>query len=39
MDAGWRFLDLDKIDGFYSAAVFESIGKHVGDRKGRRDHP
>jgi len=31
MDAGWRFLDLDKIDGFYSAAVFESIGKHVGE--------
>lgn len=26
----WRFLDLDKIDGFYSAALFESIGKHVG---------
>jgi len=26
----WRFLDLDKIDGFYSAAVFESIGIHVG---------
>lgn len=26
----WRFLDLDKIDGFYSAALFESIGKYVG---------
>jgi len=26
----WRFLDLDKIDGFYTAAVFESIGSHVG---------
>ncbi len=26
----WRFLDLDKIDGFYSAAIFESIGRHVG---------
>jgi lipoate-protein ligase A len=26
----WRFLDLDKIDGFYSAALFESVGKHVG---------
>ncbi len=26
----WRFLDLDKIDGFYSAALFESRGKHVG---------
>ncbi len=26
----WRFLDLDNIDGFYSAALFESIGKHVG---------
>ena len=26
----WRFLDIDKIDGFYSAALFESIGKHVG---------
>ncbi len=26
----WRFLDLDKIDGFYSAALFESIAKHVG---------
>ncbi|MDP2767507.1 MAG: biotin/lipoate A/B protein ligase family protein [Candidatus Methanoperedens sp.] len=26
----WRFLDLDKIDGFYSAAIFESIGRYVG---------
>ena len=26
----WRFLDVDKIDGFYSAALFESIAKHVG---------
>lgn len=26
----WRFIDLDKIDGFYSAAIFESIAKHVG---------
>ncbi len=26
----WRFLDLDKIDCFYSAALFESIGKYVG---------
>lgn len=26
----WRFLDLDMIDGFYSAALFESIAKHVG---------
>jgi lipoate-protein ligase A len=26
----WRFLDLDTIDGFYSAALFESIARHVG---------
>jgi lipoate-protein ligase A len=26
----WRFIDLDRIDGFYSAALFESIAKHVG---------
>jgi lipoate-protein ligase A len=26
----WRFIDLDLIDGFYSAALFESIAKHVG---------
>jgi lipoate-protein ligase A len=26
----WRFIDTDKIDGFYSAALFESIGRHVG---------
>ncbi len=26
----WRFLDLDKIDGSFSAAFFESIAMHVG---------
>ncbi len=26
----WRFIDTDKIDGYYSAALFESIAKHVG---------
>ncbi len=26
----WRFIDIGKIDGFYSAALFESIAKHVG---------
>ncbi|MDD5472967.1 MAG: biotin/lipoate A/B protein ligase family protein [Candidatus Methanoperedens sp.] len=26
----WRFLDIGKIDGFYSAALFESVGRHVG---------
>ncbi len=26
----WRLLDLDKIDGSYSAAIFESIARHVG---------
>ena len=26
----WRFIDLDKIDGYYSAAVFEALGSHVG---------
>jgi lipoate-protein ligase A len=26
----WRFIDIDKIDGFKSAALFESIAKHVG---------
>ena len=26
----WRFIELDKIDGFYSAAVFEAIGSTVG---------
>lgn len=26
----WRFIDIDKIDGFHSAALFESIAKHVG---------
>lgn len=30
MKCNWRFIDLDKIDGFYSAALFESIAKHVG---------
>ncbi|HEY9205273.1 MAG TPA: biotin/lipoate A/B protein ligase family protein [Candidatus Methanoperedens sp.] len=33
MNTEWRFLDLDKIDGFYSAALFESIGRHVGSSK------
>jgi len=26
----WRFIDMDRIDGFYSAALFESIGRHAG---------
>ncbi|HIE32069.1 MAG TPA: lipoate--protein ligase family protein [Methanosarcinales archaeon] len=26
----WRFIDTDRIDGYYSAALFESIAKHVG---------
>ncbi|MCZ7392206.1 MAG: biotin/lipoate A/B protein ligase family protein [Candidatus Methanoperedens sp.] len=26
----WRFLDRDMIEGFYSAALFESIARHVG---------
>ncbi|KCZ70826.1 lipoate-protein ligase A [Candidatus Methanoperedens nitroreducens] len=26
----WRFLDPDRIDGFCSAALFESIARHVG---------
>ena len=26
----WRFLYFDELDGYYSAALFESIGKHVG---------
>ncbi len=30
MKINWRFIDLDKIDGFYSAALFESIARHVG---------
>ena len=30
MNDNWRFIDLDKIDGFYSAALFESIARHVG---------
>lgn len=31
----WRFVDIDRIDGYFSAALFESIGKHVGS--GRVD--
>ena len=27
----WRFIDTDKIDGYYSASLFESIAKHVGN--------
>jgi lipoate-protein ligase A len=30
LNCDWRFIDLDKIDGFYSAALFESVAKHVG---------
>ncbi|MCX9082164.1 MAG: biotin/lipoate A/B protein ligase family protein [Candidatus Methanoperedens sp.] len=30
MNTKWRFIDLDKIDGFKSAALFESIAKYVG---------
>ncbi|CAD7768557.1 Lipoate-protein ligase A subunit 1 [Candidatus Methanoperedenaceae archaeon GB37] len=26
----WRFIDTDRIDGYFSAALFESIGRHVG---------
>jgi len=26
----WRFIDIDRIDGIKSAALFESIAKHVG---------
>ncbi|HEY9245759.1 MAG TPA: biotin/lipoate A/B protein ligase family protein [Candidatus Methanoperedens sp.] len=29
----WRFIDLDRIDGLYSAALFESIGKHAGKNR------
>ena len=29
----WRFIDTDKIDGYYSTALFESIAKHVGSDK------
>lgn len=29
----WRFIDTDAIDGYYSAALFESIAKHVGAHK------
>ncbi len=28
--SNWRFLDVDTIDGIYSAALFESIAGHVG---------
>ena len=31
----WRFIDAGRIDGYYSAALFESIAKHVGT--GRAD--
>ena len=31
----WRFVDAGRIDGYYSAALFESIAKHVG--AGRAD--
>lgn len=27
----WRFIDVDKIDGIYSAALFDSIARHVGN--------
>ncbi len=33
MNPVWRFLDLDMIDGYYSAALFESTGRHVGSDK------
>ncbi|VVB95347.1 Lipoate-protein ligase A subunit 1 [uncultured archaeon] len=33
MNPAWRFLDPDRIDGVYSAALFESIGRHVGQGK------
>ncbi|HUV82351.1 MAG TPA: lipoate--protein ligase [archaeon] len=26
----WRFIDVDKVDGAYSTALFQSIGRHVG---------
>ena len=26
----WRFIDVDKVDGAYSTALFHSIGRHVG---------
>ncbi len=29
----WRFIYLETIDGFYSAAVFESIARHVGSAR------
>jgi lipoate-protein ligase A len=31
LKCNWRFIDLDKIEGFYSAALFESIARHVGE--------
>jgi len=33
LNDNWRFIDLDKINGFYSAALFESIAKHVGAKR------
>ncbi len=27
----WRFIDTDMTDGYYSAALFESIAKYVGN--------
>ncbi len=30
MSTNWRFLDVDTIDGIYSAALFESIAGYVG---------
>jgi lipoate-protein ligase A len=26
----WRFIDVDRVDGAYSTALFQSIGRHVG---------
>lgn len=28
----WRFIDLDLVDGYFSAAFFEAVGRHVGSR-------
>ncbi len=33
MNPAWRFLDPGRIDGVYSAALFEAIGRHVGPGK------
>ncbi|NJD78414.1 MAG: lipoate--protein ligase family protein [Candidatus Methanoperedens sp.] len=33
MNPKWRFIDSGSIDGVYSAALFESIGRHVGAGK------